>query len=180
VLMFALAVAWVFLGIVPLFGAFAAGIVVSAAGRAGAARAREAITNFSFAFFVPVYFAIVGLRLDLLHGFSPLFFAAFLIFASVLKGAAVYLGAWIAREPRAVRTNLAVVMNARGGPGIVVASVALDAGIISDAFFAVLVLLAVLTSLAAGSWLERVVARGGWVADDRAAVDQGAVASTSS
>ncbi len=47
-------------------------------------------------------------------------------------------------------------MNARGGPGIVVASMAFAAGIIDQNFFAVLVLLAILTSLAAGAWLERV------------------------
>jgi hypothetical protein len=47
-------------------------------------------------------------------------------------------------------------MNARGGPGIVVASTAFAAGIIDSNFFAVLILLAILTSLAAGAWLERV------------------------
>jgi Kef-type K+ transport system membrane component KefB len=52
--------------------------------------------------------------------------------------------------------NLSVAMNARGGPGIVVASTAFAAGIIDSNFFAVLVLLAILTSLAAGAWLERV------------------------
>jgi hypothetical protein len=48
----------------------------------------------------------------------------------------------------------------RPGPGIVLASVALDAHIVSETFFGSLVLLAVLTSLLAGMWLERVVRRG--------------------
>jgi hypothetical protein len=56
--------------------------------------------------------------------------------------------------------NLAVVANARGGPGIVLASVAYDAGIISSAFYTTLVLVAVLTSQAAGAWLEFVLRRG--------------------
>ena len=47
-------------------------------------------------------------------------------------------------------------MNARGGPGIVVASTAFAAGIINQPFYAVLVLLAIVTSLAAGAWLQRV------------------------
>jgi Kef-type K+ transport system membrane component KefB len=47
-------------------------------------------------------------------------------------------------------------MNARGGPGIVLASVAYGAGIINQSFYAVLVLLAIVTSLLAGSWLARV------------------------
>jgi hypothetical protein len=53
-----------------------------------------------------------------------------------------------------------VALNARGGPGIVLASVALDARIISPSFYSSLVLLAVVTSLVAGSWLERVVRSG--------------------
>ena len=56
--------------------------------------------------------------------------------------------------------NLAVATNARGGPGIVLASVAYDAGIISPAFYTTLVLVAVFTSQAAGAWLEYVLGRG--------------------
>jgi hypothetical protein len=56
--------------------------------------------------------------------------------------------------------NLAVATNARGGPGIVLASVAYEAGIISAAFYTTLVLVAVLTSQAAGAWLEFVLRRG--------------------
>ncbi|HEX9253968.1 MAG TPA: cation:proton antiporter, partial [Candidatus Angelobacter sp.] len=48
-----------------------------------------------------------------------------------------------------------------GGPGIVLASVAFEAGIISAAFYTTLVLVAVLTSQAAGAWLEFVL-RKGW------------------
>ena len=57
--------------------------------------------------------------------------------------------------------NLAVTHNARGGPGIVLASVAFDAGIISATFFTTLVLTAVLTSQACGVWLDFVL-RKGW------------------
>ncbi len=56
--------------------------------------------------------------------------------------------------------NLAVATNARGGPGIVLASVAYEAGIISAALYTTLVLVAVLTSQAAGAWLEFVLGRG--------------------
>ena len=47
-------------------------------------------------------------------------------------------------------------MNARGGPGIVVASTAFAAGIIDQPFYATLVLLAIVTSMLAGAWLERI------------------------
>ena len=61
----------------------------------------------------------------------------------------------------ATALNLAAALNARGGPGIVLASVAYEAHIINENFFAMLVLLAIVTSLLAGSWLGSVVRGGG-------------------
>ena len=55
--------------------------------------------------------------------------------------------------------SLAVAMNARGGPGIVLASTAYAAGIINQTFFVSLVMLSIVTSLVAGSWLERIAPR---------------------
>jgi Kef-type K+ transport system membrane component KefB len=144
-----------FLGVEAFFGALLAGIVVGSRRREPAS-AIEAVKTFSFAFFVPVYFAIVGVQLDLIHGFDPLFFLAFLAFACGAKAISVFFGARLAGESPRSSLNLAVAMNARGGPGIVLASIAFGAGIISEPFYAVLVLLAILTSLAAGSWLERI------------------------
>jgi hypothetical protein len=57
--------------------------------------------------------------------------------------------------------NLALTANARGGPGIVLASVAFDAGIISAQFYTTLVIAAVLTSQLTGAWLDYVL-RKGW------------------
>ena len=121
---------------------------------------RLAIRNFSFAFFIPVYFAIVGLRLNLLRDFDPIFFVGFLAFACAIKSASVYAGARLAGELRSSARNLAVAMNARGGPGIVLASVAYDARIINEHFYASLVMLAIVTSLLAGAWLQRVIESG--------------------
>lgn len=122
--------------------------------------ARDTIRTFSFAFFIPLYFAMVGLRLDLVRSFSPLFFVLFFAVACVAKYASVWVGARIAGESAAGSRNLAAALNARGGPGIVLASVALGAGIIDQNLYACLVLLAILTSLAAGSWLGAVVRAG--------------------
>lgn len=160
-LVFLLCVTWlcVFFGIAPVLGAFVAGIIVGTAAQ-GSARPRDTISGFAFAFFVPAYFAIVGLKLDLLGNFDFLFACGFLLFACLTKAASVYLGARLARESAGASWNFAIAMNARGGPGIVLASVAYDGGIINESFYATLVVLAVVTSLAAGSWLEYVVRTG--------------------
>jgi Kef-type K+ transport system membrane component KefB len=152
-------IAGLFLGIQAFFGAFVAGIIVGASsGRSGSksSEATLAIKGFSLAFFIPIYFAVIGLTLDLVHGFSLAFFAFFLVVACAVKAVSVYIGARAAGENNASSWNLAIAMNARGGPGIVVASTAFAAGIIDQPFYAVLVLLAIVTSLLAGSWLERI------------------------
>jgi Kef-type K+ transport system membrane component KefB len=143
------------LGIEAFFGALVAGIVVGSTEREPS-QATMAVTSFALAFFIPIYFAMIGLGLDLVHGFSVVFFAGFLLAACAIKSLSVFAGARLAGETSGSSVNLAVAMNARGGPGIVVASTAFAAGIISQPFYAVLVLLAIVTSLAAGAWLDRV------------------------
>lgn len=85
---------------------------------------------------------------------------SFIALACVVKASSVYLGARVSGESSRRAVNLAVALNARGGPGIVLASVTYDAGIINGQFFTTLVLTAVITSLMAGSWLERSLRRG--------------------
>ena len=158
-----------FVGISPIFGAFVAGILAGtlSGNQEGkstvsidAARAQASIQSFSFAFFIPIYFAIVGLKLDLIRDFNIPFFALFLVYACVVKALSIYTGARLAGEKRESALNLAMALNARGGPAIVMASVALDARIISEAFYVDLVLLALVTSMMAGAWLDRVIRRG--------------------
>jgi Kef-type K+ transport system membrane component KefB len=147
------------LGIAPFLGAFAAGLCANRAGE-DPSGARHSIRSFSFAFLIPVYFALVGLRLDLVRDFQPVFFIGFLAFACAVKLASVYAGARVAGEGRRGAWNLAMAMNARGGPGIVLASVALDARIIDGALYTTLVVLSVVTSSIAGWWLERALRAG--------------------
>jgi Kef-type K+ transport system membrane component KefB len=182
-LMLAATLLCLFLGIEGFFGAFVAGVAVGRATQAPAMQAPNtqttpatqaapatqtapgvavtpdairSIQGFAFAFFIPIYFAVVGLQLDLLRGFNVGFFLLFLLLACVVKAGSVFLGARLGGQTSASSWNLAVALNARGGPGIVVASVAYGAGIIDQPFYAVLVMLAIVTSLFAGSWLAHV------------------------
>jgi len=144
-----------------VFAAFLAGFAVVHKKRRLFADALEAIGQVSFAFFIPVYFAIVGLKLDLVRGFSLGMLAAFLIGSCAIKILSVSLAGRLAGFRGLDLLNLAITTNARGGPGIVLASVAFEAGIISAAFYTTLVLAAILTSQIAGSWLDFVL-RKGW------------------
>jgi Kef-type K+ transport system membrane component KefB len=143
-----------------VFAAFLAAFAVVHKKRRLFAEALDAIGKVSFAFFIPVYFAIVGLKLDLVKSFSWQLLLLFLVGTCVIKILSVSLAGKLAGFRRLDLVNLALTTNARGGPGIVLASVAFDAGIINATFYTALVLTAVLTSQFAGAWLEYVLRRG--------------------
>jgi Kef-type K+ transport system membrane component KefB len=144
-----------------VFAAFLAGFAVVHKKRRLFADALDAIGKVSFAFFVPVYFAIVGLKLDLIRGVSLWMIVAFVLGTCVVKILSVSLAGRFAGFRGLDLINLAITTNARGGPGIVLASVAFDAGIISSKFYTTLVVAAILTSQFAGAWLDYVL-RKGW------------------
>jgi Kef-type K+ transport system membrane component KefB len=156
-----------------VFGAFLAGFGL-VGGVGGSARTRFAeplamIGRVAFAIFVPLYFVLVGARLDLGMGFS---FAVLLVFAAGTSAirvgfvtAATRLSGFGPRDA----ADVGVAMNARGGPGIVLASVAFEAGIIAPTFFTALVLTAIATSIAAGWWLARALRQRGELLGERIA-----------
>jgi Kef-type K+ transport system membrane component KefB len=144
-----------------VFAAFLAGFAVVHKKRRLFAESLDAIGKVAFAFFVPVYFAIVGLKLDLIHGVSLPMIGVFLLGSCLVKILSVSLAGRLAGFRGLDLINLAITTNARGGPGIVLASVAFEAGIISSKFYTTLVVAAVLTSQFAGAWLDYVL-RKGW------------------
>ena len=148
------------LGVNLVFAAFLAAFAVVHKKRRLFAEALDAIGKVSFAFFIPVYFAIVGLKLDLVKAFSWQLVLLFLVGTCMVKILAVSLAGRLAGFRGLDLVNLALTTNARGGPGIVLASVAFDAGIINAKFYTALVLVAVITSQFAGAWLEYVLRRG--------------------
>jgi Kef-type K+ transport system membrane component KefB len=144
-----------------VFAAFLAGFAVVHKKRQLFTEALDAIGKVSFAFFIPVYFAVVGLKLDLIRGVSLGMMLAFFAGTCIVKVCSVSLAGRFAGFRGLDLINLAITTNARGGPGIVLASVAFDAGIISSKFYTTLVVAAILTSQIAGAWLDYVL-RKGW------------------
>ena len=143
-----------------VFAAFLAGFAVVHKKRKLFAEALDAIGKVAFAFFIPAYFAIVGLKLDLIRGVSLWTMLAFIFGSCIVKILSVSLAGRFAGFRGLDLVNLAITTNARGGPGIVLASVAFDAGIISATFYTTLVVAAVVTSQFAGAWLDYVLRRG--------------------
>ena len=154
-----------------VFGAFLAGfgLVGGVAGtqREWFASALDAIGTFAFASFVPLYFALVGTKLELGAGFSIAVLLVFLVGSSTLRTSFVALASRLAGFGRRDATDVAVAMNARGGPGIVVATIAFEAGIIAPRFFTALVITAIVTSQFTGWWLGRALRQRGELLGER-------------
>ena len=144
-----------------IFGALLAGIVAKLAlPNAVSERVEQSVSNISFSWFIPIYFATVGLQLDLVKHFNPLFFFGFLLFATLTQTIAVYVTSRLIKLDPLSSFNLGIAINDRGGPGIVLSSVGYASGIINQEFFAVLVMLALVTSWIPGTWLRIVVNKG--------------------
>jgi len=153
------------LGVSTVFAAFLAGYalinVVRDREKSELNAALQAIKSVAFGVFVPIYFAIVGYRLSFGNDFSAGMLLTFLLGSTLIVLMSVGLAAKLAGFRGLDIVNFAIVANARGGPGIVLASIAFDAGLISGAFCTTLVITALFTSQMAGSWL-RFVLRRGW------------------
>ncbi|HEY4903596.1 MAG TPA: cation:proton antiporter [Candidatus Sulfotelmatobacter sp.] len=120
----------------------------------------DAISKVSFGVFVPIYFGLIGYKLVFGREFSFAILLIFLIGSSLISVLSAGLAARLGGFRGLDIINIALTTNARGGPGIVLASVAYDAGIINAAFYTTLVITAVITSQMAGAWLRFVLSKG--------------------
>ena len=143
-----------------MYSAFVAGMVYKNARREDAVASQTKLKDLCLAFFTPVYFAIVGLRLYLTSDFSLSRFLTFLSIAFALEIIGCMIAMKCIRLDWLTCLNFGVAMNARGGPGIVLASVAFDLGVINYEFFCVLVFTVLITSAMAGYWIGFVNKKG--------------------
>ena len=146
-------------GINIMYAAFLVGYMVKAfvgdSKDSDAKNRMESLGNFAFSFFVPIYFALVGIQLNLINDFSLVRFLFFFVIAFGLEAIGTLIMVQFTDLNLRTKINFAVTMNARGGPGIVLATVAYSYQIISIEFFTVLILTTMLSSLIAGYWLRR-------------------------
>ena len=143
----------IYLGIPTFLGPFLAGIIIGKTPLQNSEHL-EHIKRFAFSTFIPLFFVGIGLKLDLLHSFNISFFFLFLIFSSIIKISGVTISGLISKMKMRDAKNLGIALNARGGPGIVLASIGLSAKLINESYFVTLVLAALITSWMAAIWLN--------------------------
>jgi Kef-type K+ transport system membrane component KefB len=124
----------------------------------GAAMPRGVVTSqlirriqpLTVALLLPLFFAYSGLntKMNLLNtGFLWLVCGAVLVAAVLGKGGACWLAARASGIPNREALGIGTLMNARGLMELIILNIGLQRGIISDGLFAVMVIMAVTTTL---------------------------------
>ena len=148
VVMGAMALVTHVLGVHTVLGAFVAGILVGQS----PILTREIdgqIRGLVAGLFMPVFFGAAGLHADLTILADPrllLLTGALLLIASVGKAAGAFAGGWFGGLRRREATALAAGMNARGSTEVIVATIGLSLGVLSQDLFTMIVTMALVTT----------------------------------
>ena len=161
VVMFAMALTTELIGVHTALGAFVAGILIGQSPIL-TEHIEDELRGFILAFFSPVFFAVAGLGMDLRTLMEPtllLFTAGVIVVASVGKfsGALVggRMGGLTLRESLALATGL----NARGSTEVIIATIGLGMGALSNELYTMIVAMAVVTTMAMPPTLRWMMAR---------------------
>lgn len=137
------------IGIHAIFGAFLVGVAFSN-GSADRNEAHEMVYQFAMYFFAPLYFVSIGLKTNFLAAFDPVLVGVVLILACTGKILGASIGAKIGGLSLRQATIIGFALNARGAMEMLLATVALEAGLIDDRLFVALIIMALVTSILSG------------------------------
>src|SRR4051794_8107068 len=161
VIMGAMALTTHFIGVHTVLGAFVAGVLVGESPILSK-HIDEQVRGLILAFFMPVFFGIAGLSTDLTVLRDPqlaLMALGLIVIASVGKFAGAFIGGEIGGLTRREAFALACGMNARGSTEVIVATIGLSMGALSENLFTMIVAMAVATTMAMPPMLRWALAR---------------------
>lgn len=147
-------------GINIMYTSFVAGLIFKNIRNPEAEKAQVKVKDMCLAFFTPIYFAIVGLRIHITSDFNVGRFILFLLIVSAVEMIGCIIAMRIIRVDWLSSLNLGIAMNARGGPGIVLATLTYDMGIVNYEFFCAMIFTTLISSAAAGWWIGYIHRKG--------------------
>ncbi|MCY2961293.1 MAG: cation:proton antiporter [Planctomycetota bacterium] len=145
-------------GLHAIFGAFLTGVALGDSSHLRE-RTRTTIREFVSSFFAPLFFAGIGVGIDFLANFDLLLCTVVMLVACIGKIGGAALGARLAGMVPRESWAIGFAMNARGSMEIVLGLTALKYAIIDERMFVALVVMALLTSVMSGPFIQRVLGR---------------------
>ncbi len=136
------------LGVHAVFGAFVAGCVIRQVPRIRE-RTLHQLETFTFSVFAPIFFGMVGLRVNLWKLGDPTVLFLVLGVATAGKLVGCTAGSLLGGLRFGESLSIAVAMNARGAMELVVATIGLSLGILNQEMFSIVVMVAIVTSFMA-------------------------------
>jgi Kef-type K+ transport system membrane component KefB/nucleotide-binding universal stress UspA family protein len=149
VIMGAMALATEAIGVQTVLGAFVAGILIGESPIL-TRHIEEQLRGLIVALFMPVFFGLAGLGTDVASLSRPdmlLLTVGLIVVASVGKFSGASLGGRLAGLTGGESLAVGCGMNARGSTEVIIASIGLSMGIITESFFTAIVVMALVTTL---------------------------------
>ena len=162
VLIMVMAAAWLTdtIGIYAVFGGFILGVAMPRG--IFARHLQNTLEPFVTNFLLPLFFIFSGLntQIGLVDSVAMWGVTLLLLAISVLgKGVACYVAARLSKEPRRDALAIGSLMNARGMMELILLNIGLQAGLITQTLFTMLVFMAIVTTLMATPLFELVYGR---------------------
>jgi Kef-type K+ transport system membrane component KefB len=155
------AVATEFIGIHAIFGAFLMGTIIPHDTRVSA-RVTERLADIVRAMLLPAFFAFTGMRTEIgliQTAEDWLICAAIVAVATAGKFGGTAAAARLSGEPARGAAALGALMNTRGLVELIVLNIGLDLGVITPRLFAMLVIMALVTTLMTSPLVDALVVR---------------------
>lgn len=144
------------LGVHAVFGAFGMGIAIGDSRRLRE-HTRQTLHELVTSVFTPVFFGAMALRLDFAQAFDLRLVVVLVSVACVAKILGCAVGARVTGIAWREASAIGFGMNSRGAMEILLAMLAMEAGIINEKVFVALVIMAVVTSTLSGPALIRLL-----------------------
>ena len=159
-------------GIHAIFGGFILGVVMPRG--LLTTEIKHKLEPLTVVLLLPMFFTYSGLntRMDMVNSLPLLLIALGILAASILaKGGACYLAARLSGEDNRTALGIGALMNARGLMELIIINIGLQKGIIGPTLFAMLVLMAIVTTMMATPLFELVYGRRSRASGELAALD---------
>jgi Kef-type K+ transport system membrane component KefB/nucleotide-binding universal stress UspA family protein len=160
-LMSAMAMITHLIGVHTVLGAFIAGVLVGESPIL-TGQIEERLRGLISSLFMPVFFGLAGLTADLTVLKDPnllMLTAALVLIASIGKFGGAFAGGALGGLTRRESWALASGMNARGSTEVIVATIGLSMGVLSQNMFSMIVTMAILTTMAMPPMLRAALSR---------------------